>query len=120
VDLGSGQKAYSSWLQFPKQTGAARAALERQRPGRKPRYRGIVCSSASGPAKPKPAVNEVTQILSAIEQGDPRAADELLPLVYDELGRLAAHKHLSYVRVWCLGTPPMPSVADSKDPTERR
>jgi len=35
---------------------------------------------------------EVTRILSAIEQGDPRAAEELLPLVYDELRKLAAQK----------------------------
>jgi RNA polymerase sigma factor (TIGR02999 family) len=35
-------------------------------------------------------VNDVTQILSAIEQGDPRAAEQLLPLVYDELRKLAA------------------------------
>jgi RNA polymerase sigma factor (TIGR02999 family) len=35
-------------------------------------------------------MNEVTRILSAIEQGDPRAAEQLLPLVYDELRRLAA------------------------------
>jgi RNA polymerase sigma factor (TIGR02999 family) len=34
----------------------------------------------------------VTQILRAIEQGDPRAADQLLPLVYDELRQLAAQK----------------------------
>src|SRR3972149_7614788 len=34
----------------------------------------------------------VTQILSAIEQGDPTAAEQLLPLVYDELGKLAAQK----------------------------
>src|SRR5262245_57464976 len=33
---------------------------------------------------------DVTQILAAIEQGDPRAAEELLPLVYDELRQLAA------------------------------
>jgi RNA polymerase sigma factor (TIGR02999 family) len=33
---------------------------------------------------------DVTQILAAIEQGNPRAAEELLPLVYDELRRLAA------------------------------
>jgi RNA polymerase sigma factor (TIGR02999 family) len=33
---------------------------------------------------------EVTRILSAIEQGDPHAAAELLPLVYDELRKLAA------------------------------
>ncbi len=37
-------------------------------------------------------MNEVTRILSAIEQGDPHAAEQLLPLVYDELRRLAAHK----------------------------
>jgi RNA polymerase sigma factor (TIGR02999 family) len=35
---------------------------------------------------------DVTQILSAIEQGDPQAAEQLLPLVYDELRRLAAQK----------------------------
>jgi len=35
---------------------------------------------------------EVTRILSAIEQGDPQAAEELLPLVYDELRRLAAQR----------------------------
>ena len=34
----------------------------------------------------------VTQILASIEQGDPRAAEQLLPLVYDELRRLAAQK----------------------------
>jgi RNA polymerase sigma factor (TIGR02999 family) len=33
---------------------------------------------------------DVTQILAAIEQGDPRAAADLLPLVYDELRNLAA------------------------------
>jgi RNA polymerase sigma factor (TIGR02999 family) len=37
-------------------------------------------------------MSEVTRILSAIEQGDPRAAEQLLPLVYDELRRLAAQK----------------------------
>jgi RNA polymerase sigma factor (TIGR02999 family) len=37
-------------------------------------------------------MNKVTDILSAIEQGDPHAAAQLLPLVYDELRRLAAHK----------------------------
>src|SRR5262245_17619085 len=35
---------------------------------------------------------DVTQILSAIEQGHPHAAEQLLPLVYDELRRLAAQK----------------------------
>jgi RNA polymerase sigma factor (TIGR02999 family) len=37
-------------------------------------------------------MNGVTRILWAIEQGDPSAAEELLPLVYDELRRLAARK----------------------------
>src|SRR6266567_6729457 len=37
-------------------------------------------------------MNEITRILSAIEQGDPRAAEQLLPLVYDELRKLAAQK----------------------------
>jgi RNA polymerase sigma factor (TIGR02999 family) len=37
-------------------------------------------------------MSDVTRILSAIEQGDPRAAEQLLPLVYDELRRLAAQK----------------------------
>src|SRR5579864_4616444 len=35
-------------------------------------------------------MNDVTRILSAIEQGDPAAASELLPLVYEELRKLAA------------------------------
>ena len=37
-------------------------------------------------------MSQVTQILSAIEQGDHRASAELLPLVYDELRKLAAQK----------------------------
>src|SRR6187401_409331 len=35
-------------------------------------------------------MSDVTVILNRIEQGDPQAAEELLPLVYDELRRLAA------------------------------
>jgi len=37
-------------------------------------------------------MHEVTRILSAIEQGDPQAGEQLLPLVYEELRRLAAEK----------------------------
>jgi RNA polymerase sigma factor (TIGR02999 family) len=37
-------------------------------------------------------MSEVTRILSDIEQGDPHAAEQLLPLVYDELRKLAAQK----------------------------
>src|SRR5438045_9022338 len=37
-------------------------------------------------------MSDVTRILEAIQHGDGRAADELLPLVYEELRKLAAHK----------------------------
>jgi RNA polymerase sigma factor (TIGR02999 family) len=37
-------------------------------------------------------MSDVTHILNAIEQGDPKAAEQLLPLVYDELRKLAAQK----------------------------
>jgi RNA polymerase sigma factor (TIGR02999 family) len=37
-------------------------------------------------------MTDVTKILSAIEQGDPSAAEQLLPLVYNELRKLAAQK----------------------------
>jgi RNA polymerase sigma factor (TIGR02999 family) len=40
-------------------------------------------------------MRDVTRILTEIEQGDARATDELLPLVYNELRRLAAHKMAS-------------------------
>jgi hypothetical protein len=68
-------------------------------------------------------VSEVTRVLDAIEQGDANAAQRLLPLVYDELRRLAAAKlahekpgqtlqatalvHVSSV------PPPMPSAVSS-------
>src|SRR5207244_4142360 len=38
------------------------------------------------------AMSDVTRILSAIAQGDPHAAEQLLPLVYEELRQLAAQK----------------------------
>lgn len=37
-------------------------------------------------------MNEVTRLLAVLGQGDSRVADELLPLVYDELRRLAAQR----------------------------
>ena len=37
-------------------------------------------------------MNEVTRILSAVEQGDPQAAEQLLPLVYNELRQLASQR----------------------------
>src|SRR5437868_7156161 len=66
--------------------------------------------------------NDVTHILSDIEHGDPRAAEQLLPLVYDELRKLAAAKlaqerpghtlqatalvHEAYLRLVCEGDDP--------------
>jgi hypothetical protein len=37
-------------------------------------------------------LSEITRILDRAQQGDPKAADELLPLVYGELRRIAARK----------------------------
>ena len=37
-------------------------------------------------------MSDVTQLLSAIEAGEPKAAEQLLPLVYEELRKLAAAK----------------------------
>jgi RNA polymerase sigma factor (TIGR02999 family) len=50
--------------------------------------------SGRSPGRPSEAVsmNDVTSILSAIELGDPHAASQLLPLVYDELRKLAAQR----------------------------
>ena len=37
-------------------------------------------------------MSDVTNILSALQQGDPKAAEELLPLLYGELRKLAAYR----------------------------
>ena len=44
-------------------------------------------------------MSDVTRLLNAVEQGDSTAATKLLPLVYDELRRLAGHRRdaLSYL-----------------------
>src|SRR5262249_62392934 len=59
------------------------SAARNRRPGEGWRW---ACEPAEAPMR------DVTQILSAIEQGDPQAAEQLLPLVYDELRKLAAAK----------------------------
>ena len=46
-------------------------------------------------------MSEVTRILSAIEQGDPHAAAHLLPLVYEELRKLAAQTAAMHSGPWC-------------------
>ncbi len=69
-------------------------------------------------------MTDVTRILSAIEQGDPHAAEQLLPLVYDELRKLAAQRlaqekpgqtleatalvHEAYLRLVASGDPSAP------------
>jgi amidase len=52
------------------------------------RFSAIIDTSIMGAR----SVSNVTQILSQIESGDPKAAEQLLPLVYDELRKLAAAK----------------------------
>ena len=52
---------------------------------------GARAGAAPAGRRPSP-MNDVTRILSAIEQGDPQAAEQLLPLVYDELRKLAAQQ----------------------------
>src|SRR5262249_28364427 len=65
---------------------AADGGMGGSRPGA-----GAVFRSRGGPGGDMlGGMADVTQILSAIEQGDPHAAAELLPLVYDELRKLAA------------------------------
>jgi RNA polymerase sigma factor (TIGR02999 family) len=56
--------------------------------------RQVVCGYAQGFFEGSFAIfmSDVTRILSAIENGDPRAAEQLLPLVYEELRRLAAQR----------------------------
>jgi RNA polymerase sigma factor (TIGR02999 family) len=48
----------------------------------------VYCNDAADAS----TMNQVTRILSAVQQGDPAAARELLPLVYDELRRLASQR----------------------------
>ncbi|MFO0810620.1 MAG: ECF-type sigma factor [Gemmataceae bacterium] len=75
-------------------------------------------------------MTEITRILSAIERGDPHAAGQLLPLVYDELRRLAAARmaqerpgqtldatalvHEAYLRLVASGDAPAPRGWDSR------
>ena len=56
------------------------------------RWRVLASRRHPGRHSVLPSMDDVTQLLNAIEQGDPRAASQLLPLVYDELRSLAARK----------------------------
>src|SRR5262249_3994115 len=80
-----------------RKTGCAAARPQMAKPLHWP---PVVCWSSSLSAACTPVwggicsgvMSEVTRILSAIDQGDPRAAEQLLPLVYDELRKLAAQR----------------------------
>src|SRR5262249_39762956 len=63
----------------------------RLHPGIRLRER-LECGKRKSRAERVPPMSEVTRILNAIEQGDLHAAEQLLPLVYDELRQLAAQK----------------------------
>jgi RNA polymerase sigma factor (TIGR02999 family) len=66
------------------------AILKNEKRGRDP-HKCRWCPLAGLSAR-SPIMKDVTHILSAIDQGDPHAAEQLLPLVYDELRKLAAQK----------------------------
>ena len=51
-----------------------------------------LCGRSCAPSLTSKGMSEVTQILNAIRQGDQQASAELLPLVYEELRKLAAQK----------------------------
>src|SRR5437773_1045 len=59
---------------------------------RLPISRRLQCHGRRTQADVERLMSDVTHILSAIEQGDPHAAEQLLPLVYDELRKLAGQK----------------------------
>jgi len=81
-------------------------------------------------------MSEVTRILSAIEEGDPHAAYQLLPLVYDELRKLAAAKlaqekpghtlqatalvHEAYLRLVGPASPGAPGSVPRESPFDSR
>jgi hypothetical protein len=81
-------------------------------------------------------MSDVTQILAAIDRGDPHAAAELLPLVYDELRRLAALRlahehpgqtlqptalvHEAYLRLVGSSEPPHWTAGATSSPPPRR
>src|SRR5206468_2382657 len=74
----------------PRTSGTAPSSGPRAGGGRHGR---VYCGEVYDPLRtPRLRMSEVTRILSAIKQGDPSAAEQLLPLVYDELRKLAAQK----------------------------
>src|SRR5262245_54684696 len=70
----------------PKQFLTSPTARRAQGRRAEDRYPNIMLSYAPTPMK------DVTRILTAVERGEPAAAERLLPLVYEELRRLAAQR----------------------------
>src|SRR4029077_19853672 len=58
----------------------------------RPFGRGAPAAPARGSSGGARTMDTITKVLNAIEHGDPHAAEQLLPLVYDELRKLAAAK----------------------------
>lgn len=82
---------------LPSRAGCISNQAEKNSPGRYPiaPNSSSLLSGSSVWSLPRqscrvPAVSDVTRILQSVDSGDPRAAEDLLPLVYDELRRLAA------------------------------
>src|SRR5207245_4951933 len=80
----SWKSANGNWIWSPARSNRCGISCGRRRRGR--------LDSEPPWLNRAPPMSEVTRILSAIEQGDPHAAEQLLPLVYEELRKLAAAK----------------------------
>ena len=72
--------------------GAGRPQPDDATDNQAPVSRGLHAAGAELATATVSAMIQISQILNDIEQGDPHAASQLLPLVYDELRRLAAQK----------------------------
>src|SRR5690349_10292952 len=79
TNLPGGIVTSGSWLRCAKTSTAVRVYLKWQVVGKWARV-------------PQPRMSDVTRILESIGRGDAEAAEQLLPLVYEELRKLAAHK----------------------------
>ena len=79
---------------LPLVSGLRGPVVALRRPARWQSKTTVITMCRDGPAFKNAwcPMSEATRLLSAIEHGDPRAAEQLLPLVYDELRKLAAQK----------------------------
>jgi len=82
------RKVTVCFLLYHERSGNARF----QKPGFSIRMTDKACFTACRHGILSVTMSDITQILEQIEQGDPSAADQLLPLVYQELRKLAAQK----------------------------